>query len=147
MLRGRVKMELIIVALVGYIIFRIYATSRGKRDIMQAHAYKLMAESFRMMEDKRAKIEAQGIPYIHHNPSEGIFQMVSFPYKTYEEWDAAYKKSAVEANPSLKIKGTDMSLIDCLDDELRRRAYAHHLHPERMGRKHGEIFDPLNIRF
>lgn len=111
----------------------------------------LVAEYSRLIHEKREKIELQGIPYIPDNKEEGIFQIVNFPYQTYEEWYAVYTNAAIENNPSLEptltSDGKKMSLMDFLDDEPCRRAYKHHLHPEILGRKFGETFDPLNVGF
>lgn len=112
-----------------------------------AMAKELMEEHHRLLEEKRARIEAQGIPYVPDNPSEGVFQMVNFPYQTYEEWQAVYKKAAVEANPELQIAGTPMSLLDLLSDAPSKSAYEHHLHPEILGRKIGENFNPMEVGF
>lgn len=139
-------MEILIIIAIGWIGWKLIKKSP------QHHATSLLTESLRMMEEKRAKIEAQGIPYIHHNLSEGVFQMVNFPYKTYEEWDAAYREAAIESNPGLKPStstddGRMLSLMDFLDDEPCRRAYRHHLDPKALGKKFGENFDLLDVGF
>jgi hypothetical protein len=139
----------IVLGILGYVCWRIYK-SKQKRQIENSATF-LMNETLRMIEEKRAKIETKGIPYIHHNLKEGISQMVDFPYKTYEEWNAVYRKAAIESNPALEPiiseGGVAISVLDFLDDEPCRRAYHHHLNPKILGKKFGEIFDPLNVSF
>lgn len=95
--------------------------------------------------EKRSKIEAQGIPYIHHNPTEGVFQMVDFPYQRFEDWYAVYRQAAFKANPaiapSINHDGKSVSIIDFLDSKPCMMAYRHHLAPEPLGKRFGEIFD------
>lgn len=138
-------MEMIVALAVLAFIFWKVSKIKRKRDIENS-IKGFMQDNLRMMEEKRIKIEAQGIPYIHPDRNQGVFQMVDFPYATFEEWDAVYRKAAAESNPALAATtdkdGKSISLIDFLDDEPCRRAYAHHLNPEILGKKFGEIFNP-----
>ncbi|OIN87573.1 MAG: hypothetical protein AUJ12_02295 [Alphaproteobacteria bacterium CG1_02_46_17] len=63
----------------------------------------------------------EGIPYIHHNLKEGIFQMVDFPFQRFEDWLAVYRQAAFDANPaiapSITKDGKSISIIDFLDAE------------------------------
>ncbi|PZP85948.1 MAG: hypothetical protein DI582_04440 [Azospirillum brasilense] len=138
-------MELILLLVIGWAGWKFF---KGKPE---RHAHQLSRDAFQMMAEKRAKIEAQGIPYVHHNPEEGVFQMVNFPYTSYAQWDAAYRAAAIQANqilaPKLTKDGTMLSLLDLMDEEPCRRAYNHHLDPQKLGQKFGENFDPLQVGF
>jgi len=103
------------------------------------------------MSEKKAKIEAKGIPYVHHNLKEGVFQMVDFPYNSFEEWHKVYNENAVQSNPALAPTitedGTKISILDLLDIEPCVRAYEHHLDPEKLGSKFGEQFSFGDVEF
>ncbi len=81
------------------------------------------------------------------DPSNGIIYMQDFPYNTFEEWDRDYREAAALANDSLKPldETNGKSLIDFLEEEPVRKAYADKLDPKALGKKFGETFDPLKM--
>ena len=100
-----------------------------------------------LMLEKKHKIEAQGIPYVHNDFEKGVSQMVVFPYKTYEAWLQDYETAVFEIQPHLARKGGEPSMLDFLDDEPCKKAYMHHLDPKVLGQKFGETFNPLDTPF
>lgn len=130
------------------IFFIIAAFKKRRRYIM---AKRLVDFSYELMEEKRAKITAQGLPFIPNDREEGVFQMVDFPYESFESWNRVYVKAAIENNKGLSANidenGQEISILDFLDDAPCRLAYAHHLDPAVLGKRFGETFNPLDTQF
>ncbi|MDA0782807.1 MAG: hypothetical protein O2942_11160 [Proteobacteria bacterium] len=137
------------IALISYVIWYLY--SRHKKKAIESNFRELYNQSLNLMNEKKAKIEAKGIPYVHHNLKEGVFQMVDFPYNSFEEWHKVYNEAAIASNkalvPTTTEDGVKISILDMLDIEPCVRAYEHHLNPEKLGSKFGEQFSIGDVEF
>lgn len=109
-------MEMVILLLICVYIFWKIRQQRI-RDQSDNSIRELMAHSMSLMQEKRSKIEAQGIPYIRHNPTEGIFQMVDFPYQRFEEWYAVYGRAA-NGRTAWKLKDSNKTYEDWQNEML-----------------------------
>ena len=107
----------------------------------------VMDSAASLMEEKRSKMEAKGIAFVPNNLSEGVFQLVDFPYSDFEAWYTVFKQAALESNPTLGIQGTGYTLIDMMEDEPSKRAYQHHLDPKLLGKRFGEVYDPAKMGY
>lgn len=143
------KMETIITLIViGYIGFKGFGSwQRWQREKM-IHAITLDQKEMEI--EKRARMQAKGITFVPTDFSAGVFQMTSFPYASYEDWLTAHRNAAAQSNPALavqKMDGKDWSIMDLMDEEPSRRAYAHHLNPVLLGEAFGKNFDLRNVAF
>ncbi len=131
--------------MLAHIVERMEAPS-VEGSINNLSTYNLM-----LRKEKQAKIEAKGLPYVHHDRDSGVFQMVDFPYKSYDEWNEVYTKAAIDSNPALAPTtlddGSTVSILDLLDKAPCMRAYSHHLDPQILGANFGKRFNIGSTQF
>ena len=103
--------------------------------------YPLNSLDQKLLEESAGVLDRYSEAIMNSPLGKEIEQMIGTDLLTWEQWYDQYKAAAAAANSGLSINEKGMSLIDFMDDEPTRRAYADGVDPTALGRIFGEQFD------
>ena len=103
--------------------------------------YSLNSLDHKLLEESALVLRAHSDEFLSGPLGKEIGKLVERDLITWDQWYDRYKAAAAAANDGLSINERGMSLIDFMDDEPTRRAYADGVDPTELGRIFGEQFD------